>query len=87
MQELAIAHIELAEENVLLKDRLAASFVDATPEEKNQLVETMEQLRATIKAQEAEIVALKASRDGLQQKNADMLKQLAYWKKQAERAA
>ena len=87
MQELAIAHIELAEENVLLKDRLAAAVIDATPEEKTQLVETLEQLRATIKSQEAEIVALKASRDGLQQKNADMIKQLAYWKKQAERVA
>ena len=87
LQELADANVELAEENTLLKDRLAIASVDATPEEKIQLTETMEQLRAIIKRQEAEITVLKSSRDGLQQKNADMLKQLAYWKKRAEKAA
>ena len=87
VQELADANVELAEENTLLKDRLAVAAFDATPEEKAQLSETMEQLRATIKTQEAEIVALKSSRDSLQQKNADMLKLLSYWKKRAEQAA
>jgi len=87
VQELADANVELAEENTLLKDRLAVAAFEATPEEKVQLSETMEQLRATIKTQEAEIVALRASRDSLQQKNADMLKMLAYWKKQASQAA
>jgi len=87
VQELANANVELAEENTLLKDRLAVAAFEATPEEKVQLSETMEQLRATIKTQEAEIAALKASRDTLQQKNADMLKMLAYWKKQASQAA
>ena len=87
VQELADANVELAEENTLLKDRLAVAAFEATPEEKVQLSETMEQLRATIKAQEAEIAALKSSRDTLQQKNADMLKLLAYWKKRAEQAA
>jgi len=87
VQELADANVELAEENTLLKDRLAVAAFEATPEERVQLSETMEQLRATIKTQEAEIAALKASRDTLQQKNADMLKMLAYWKKQANQAA
>lgn len=87
VQELSDANVELAEENTLLKDRLAVAAFEATPEEKVQLSETMEQLRATIKTQEAEIVALKSSRDTLQQKNADMLKLLSYWKKRAEQAA
>ena len=87
VQELSDANVELAEENTLLKDRLAVAAFEATPEEKVQLSETMEQLRATIKTQEAEIIALKSSRDTLQQKNADMLKLLAYWKKRAEQAA
>lgn len=87
VQELADANVELAEENTLLKDRLAVAAFEATPEERVQLSETMEQLRATIKTQEAEIVALKSSRDTLQQKNADMLKLLSYWKKRAEQAA
>lgn len=87
VQELADANVELAEENTLLKDRLAVAAFEATPEERVQLSETMEQLRATIKTQEAEILALKSSRDTLQQKNADMLKLLSYWKKRAEQAA
>jgi predicted RNase H-like nuclease (RuvC/YqgF family) len=87
VQELADANVELAEENTLLKDRLAIAAFEATPEEKVQLSETMEQLRATIKTQEAEIAALKSSRDTLQQKNADMLKLLSYWKKRAEQVA
>jgi hypothetical protein len=87
VQELADANVELAEENTLLKDRLAVAAFEATPAERVQLSETMEQLRATVKTQEAEIAALKSSRDTLQQKNADMLKLLAYWKKRAEQAA
>lgn len=87
IQELSDANVELAEENTLLKDRLAVASFEATPAEKVQLSETMEQLRATIKTQEAEIAALKSSRDTLQQKNADMIKMLAYWKKRAEQAA
>lgn len=87
VQELSDANVELAEENTLLKDRLAVAAFEATPAERVQLSETMEQLRATIKTQEAEIAALKSSRDTLQQKNADMLKLLSYWKNRAEQAA
>lgn len=87
LQELANTNVELAEEVTALKDRLAAKALDATEEEKVQYVETVAELRATIKAQEAEIAALKSSRDQLLTKNTDMLKQLAYWKKQAEKAA
>lgn len=87
LQELVHTNIELAEENTALKDRLAVKALDATEEEKVQYVETVAELRATIKAQEAEIAALKSSRDQLLTKNTDMLKQLAYWKKQAEKSA
>ena len=87
LQELANTNIELAEEVTALKDRLAVKALDATDEEKGQYIETVAELRATIKAQEAEIAALKSSRDQLLTKNTDMLKQLAYWKKQAEKAA
>lgn len=87
LQELAHANIELAEEVTALKDRLAAKVLSATPEEQTQYVETMAELRSTIKAQEAEIAALKSSRDTLLAKNAEMLKQIGYWKKKAEKAA
>jgi hypothetical protein len=87
LQELAHANVELAEELATLKDRLAIKASDATEEEKQSLTDTMAELRATVKAQEAEIAALKSARDQLLAKNADMLKQLAYWKKQAQKAA
>ena len=87
LQELAHANVELAEENTALKDRLAVKALDVTEEEKTQYIETVAELRATIKAQEAEISALKSSRDQLLAKNSDMLKQISYWKKKAEKAA
>ena len=87
LQELAHANVELAEELATLKDRLAIKASDATEEEKQNLTDNMAELRATVKAQEAEIAALKSARDQLLAKNADMLKQLAYWKKQAQKAA
>lgn len=87
LQELAHANVELAEEVTALKDRLAVKALDATEEEKTQYIETVAELRATIKAQEAEISALKSSRDQLLAKNSDMLKQISYWKKKAEKAA
>jgi hypothetical protein len=87
LQELANANVELAEENTALKDRLAVKAMDVTDEEKTQYIETVSELRATIKAQEAEIAALKSSRDQLLAKNTDMLKQISYWKKKAEKAA
>ena len=87
MQELAHANVELAEEVTALKDRLAVKALDATEEEKTQYIETVAELRAIIKAQEAEISAIKSSRDQLLSKNADMLKQISYWKKKADKAA
>lgn len=87
LQELANANVELAQEVEALKDRLAVKALDAPEDAKQNLEATMAELRATIKAQEAEIAALKSSRDQLLAKNADMLKQLSYWKKKAEKAA
>jgi ParB-like chromosome segregation protein Spo0J len=87
IQELAQANVELAEELATLKDRLVIKAIDVTEEEKQNLTDTMAELRATVKAQEAEISALKSARDQLLAKNAEMLKQLAYWKKQAQKAA
>ena len=87
LQELANANVELAQEVEALKDRLAVKALDAPEDAKQNLEATMAELRATIKAQEAEIAVLKSSRDQLLAKNADMLKQLSYWKKRAEKAA
>lgn len=87
IQELATANVELAEELTALKDRLAVKALDVTEEEKIQYQSTVDELRAKVKTLEAENNALKSSRDQLLSKNADMLKQISYWKKRAERVA
>jgi len=87
IQELAHTNVELAAELTALKDRLSVKSLDATPEEKEQYQSTVEELRAQVKSLEAENAALKSSRDQLLAKNSDMLKQIDYWKKRAEKAA
>lgn len=87
MHALAIAHSELAEENAKLMDMLAVRQMDATPEEKVQAQETLESLRADIKTLEAELHAVKISRDQLQSKTLEMQKQINYWRKKAEKVA
>lgn len=87
LQELAVAHQELAEENAKLLDQLAVKNMDASDEDKKAAAETIADLRAQIKTLEAELRAVKVSRDQLQAKNADMLKQLNYYKKKVEKQA
>lgn len=86
LQELATAHEMLAEENAKLMDRIAINAMDATPEEKESAEQTLQELRAIIKTLEAENRALKASRDGLQNKNVELIKTVAYWQRRAEKA-
>ena len=87
LQELAVAHGELAEENAKLMDMLAVRQMDATPEEKVKAQETLESLRAEIKTLEAQLNAVKISRDQLQSKTIEMQKQINYWRKKAESIA
>jgi hypothetical protein len=86
LQELASAHELLAEENAKLLDRIAVNAMDATPEEKESAGQTLQELRAIIKTLEAENHALKSSRDSLQEKNAELIKTVAYWKRRAEKS-
>jgi septal ring factor EnvC (AmiA/AmiB activator) len=87
MLELAVAHEALAEENSKLMDMLAVQQMDATPEEKAKAQETLESLRADVKRLEAELHAVKISRDQLQSKTSEMQKQINYWRKKAEKIA
>jgi hypothetical protein len=87
LQELAAAHADLAAENAALLDKLAVASMDGTEEEKQAAANTLEELRSQIKTMEAELRAVKNSRDQLQAKNAELIKQVAYWRKQAEKAA
>lgn len=85
LHSLAIEHQSMAEENQKLMNKLAVHNMDATEEEKEEALLSMEEKDARIKALEAEVKALKASRDTYQSKNADMLGQIKYLKKQLQK--
>lgn len=84
---LSVAHEELAEENTKLLDKLAVKNMEGTKEDKAKALETIDELRAIIKQQEAEIRAITNSRDQFQAKAADAIKQANYWRKKAEKLA
>jgi ElaB/YqjD/DUF883 family membrane-anchored ribosome-binding protein len=87
IEEMATEFQAIAEENEELKAKLAVKSMDASEEDKQSAQELIDELRATIKSQEAQIKGLTASRDAYQQKNAELLKQVNYWKKQVPKAA
>lgn len=87
IHELATEIQSIAEENEMLKAKVAVAAMDATDEDKQAAQALIAELQATIKAQDAEIRALKSSRDGFQNKCAEMMKQLAWYKKQHKQAA
>ncbi|CUK21935.1 ParB/RepB/Spo0J family partition protein [Achromobacter xylosoxidans] len=78
---------DLAAENEALRDRLAVEQMDADEEGKAEAASTIAELRERVRTLEAENDALKASRDTYMQKVSEMQKQVAYWRKQAEKAA
>lgn len=87
LQELSVAHTELAEENNRLLDKLAITNMEASPEEKAAAEETIASLRTQVRTLEAELAAVKNSRDQYQAKNAELIKQVNYWRKKAEKVA
>lgn len=72
----------LSEENDRLNDRLAIVTMEATDDEKRAATETIEELRAKVRTLEAELSAVKASRDGYMRDNAELKKQVAMQRKQ-----
>ena len=87
LQELAAAHADLAEENARLLDKLAVQNMEGSEEDKQAAANTLEELRAQVKTLEAELAAVKNSRDQYQAKNAELIKQVNYWRKKAEKQA
>ena len=85
LQELAAAHADLAAENAALLDKLAVASMTGTEEEKQAAATTMEDLRSQIKTMEAELRAVKNSRDQLQAKNAELIKQCDYYRKKLDK--
>ena len=87
LQELAEAHADLAVENEKLLHKVAVQQMAGTEEEKQAAANTLEEQRAYIAQLEAELRAVKVSRDQFQSENAELKKQIAYWRKRADKAA
>jgi len=86
MHELAIEHTALSEENTKLKDMLAIRTLPVSEKARTEVQETIESLRAEVKDLEFKLRTMTQSRNEFQSKNAEMIKQMTYWKKRAERA-
>ncbi len=87
LAELQHTVADLAAENERLSDRLAVEAMDATEEEKTAAAQTISELREQVSIMEAELSAVKASRDTYMRENAELKKQVNYWRRQAEKAA
>jgi len=77
----------LSEENERLNARLAVSAMQATDEEKSLAAETIESLRAQVKTLQAELSAVKASRDTYMQENAELKRQCAGQRRELDKLA
>jgi hypothetical protein len=85
-QELAIEHTAMAEENAKLKDMLAVKSLPVSEKARAEVQQTIEELREQVKDLEFQLRTMTQSRNEFQSKNAEMIKQMAYWKKRAEKA-
>jgi ParB-like chromosome segregation protein Spo0J len=85
LEEMATEFKAIAERNEELEAKLAVKLMEGTPEEKKQAQSIIEEQAERIKSLEAQVKGLTASRDAYQSKNAELLKQVNYWKKQAQK--
>jgi hypothetical protein len=86
LHEMAIEQIALTEENTKLKDMLAIKTLPVSEEARTEVQETIESLREEVKGLEFKLRTMTQSRNEFQSKNAEMIKQMTYWKKRAERS-
>jgi len=87
LNELATEISAVSEENTKLKDMLAVRSLPVSEEARAEVQETIESLREQVKELEAKLKSVTQSRDEFMSKNAEMLKQINYWKRRAEKAA
>jgi hypothetical protein len=78
---------ELSAENEQLRDRLAVEAMDASEEEKTSAAEIIAELRQQVRTLEAELDATRASRDGFQRQNSELMKQVQMQQRQLKKAA
>jgi hypothetical protein len=86
LKEMAAEHQEMAKENAKLKDQLAIKQLPASEDAKVEIETTINDLRKQVESLDRELRALTLSRNDYQLKNADLLKQVSYWKRRAEKA-
>lgn len=78
---------ELAEEVDELRDRVAVAAMEATDEEKLLAQTTIAELRGRVRTLEAELDAARSMRDSLLVENGEMKRQIAHWRRKAEKVA
>jgi len=76
----------LAAENDKLRDALAVESMDASDSAKTEAARTIKELRAQVAALDAELAAVKVSRDTYMREAAEAKKDAIYWRKQAQKA-
>ena len=87
VDQLRGVNAELIDVNEDLTARLAVAAMEATPEEKRLAADLITELRATVVQLERELRAVKVSRNAMMVENAELKKQVAYWRKRAEKEA
>ena len=86
VKELATEIQAIAEENAKLRDKLAIHNMDESDEAKAEVEQTIEELRDQVKQLERELASVTKSRNEFQNKAAEAIKQVQYWKRRAEKA-
>lgn len=78
--ELLVVQKDLEEENNKLKDKLAVGSMSGTEADKKLAYETIEELRQEVARLEGELDAMTISRNSYMRENAEMKKQLVYYR-------
>jgi len=86
LQELSTENSFLLKENLKLRDQIAVGQLELPENEKMEVAETLETLRAEVSRLQSLLDAMTISRNDFQQKAADAINQVKYWKKRAEKA-
>jgi len=84
--ELATENKALQDENATLREKIAIGALDLPEEEKINVEETIQGLKAEITRLQSLLEAMTISRNDFQQKAADALSELKYWKRKAEKS-
>ena len=75
----------LASENEALKDKLAVAGMEGSDDEKNQAAATIAELRERVRVLEAELEAVKITRNSYQTENGQLKKQIAAMQRQLKK--